>query len=179
MPAWWRGSRRSWHRSWRPCSAKCACGSALPGCRAGRSRTVSAPSSDGRQHEELIGGLAVGAARRVAVLCSIFVAAPAMGELAVHVNRVALEADGPKSALVESDKAGATGGFTVLRDGKTVLVAPLVPQPDLAEWGASKHYYLPDFSQLNEPGRYHVRARVGEGHRQSTQTGVACHYMFE
>jgi len=66
-----------------------------------------------------------------AVLCSIFVAAPAMADLAVHVNRVALEADGPKSALVESDKAGATGEFTVLRDGKTVLVAPLVAQPDL------------------------------------------------
>jgi hypothetical protein len=92
----------------------------------------------------------------VAVLCSIFVAAPAMADLAVHVNRVALEADGPKSALIESDKAGATGEFTILKDGKTVLVAPLVPQPDLAEWGASKHYYLADFSPLTEPGRYRV-----------------------
>jgi hypothetical protein len=106
-------------------------------------------------------------------------APPAMAELKVHVNRVALEADGPKSALVESDQAGASGEFTVLRDGKPVLEAPLVAQPDLAEWGASRHYYLADFSQLVQPGRYRVRARVGEERAQSTEIVVTSDALFK
>jgi len=131
--------------------------SALPGCRAGRSRTVSAPSSDGRRQEELIGGLAVGAARGVAVLCSIFVAAPAMADLAVHVNRVALEADGPKSALVESDKAGATGEFTVpagRQDGPGGTAGRATRPGGV---GRLEALLSADFSQLTEPGRYRVR----------------------
>jgi len=114
----------------------------------------------------------------LAVLGSMIVATPALAELKVHVNRVALEATGPKSALVESDKAGATGEFTVLRDGKPVLVAPLLAQPDLAEWGASKHYYLADFSTLTDPGRYRVRARIGEERSQSTEIVVARDALF-
>jgi len=171
VPAWWRASRRSL----RPCSVKCACGRDLPKCLAGRSRTVFAPSSDGlsRPRGEREGSLPMRAALAAAILCSLMAAAPAMAELRVHVNRVALEAGGPKSALIESDKAGASGEFTILRDGQPVLSAPLVAQPDLAEWGASKHYYLADFSRLTDPGRYRVRVRIGEERAQSTEIVVA------
>jgi hypothetical protein len=119
------------------------------------------------------------AARPLVVVVLMFAASPAMAELKVHVNRVALEADGPKSALVESDQAGASGEFTVLRDGKPVLVAPLVALPDLAEWGASKHYYLAEFSKLRDPGRYRVRARMGEARQQSTEIVVARDALFK
>jgi len=119
------------------------------------------------------------AALAAAVLGSLMAAAPARTELRVHVNRVALEAGGPKSALIESDKAGASGEFTILRDGQPVLSAPLVAQPDLAEWGASKHYYLADFSRLTDPGRYRVRARIGEERAQSTEIVVARDALFK
>jgi ribosomal protein S7 len=51
-------------------------------------------------------------------------------DLKVHVNRVALEAIGPKSAIVESNVTLADGRFSVLVNGERRLSAALKPLPD-------------------------------------------------
>ena len=79
--------------------------------------------------------------------------------LKVLVNRVALEAIGPKSAIVESNVTLADGRFSVLVNGERRLSAALKPLPDFPDWGKDRHYYLADFSSLTETGRYLVRAQ--------------------
>lgn len=86
---------------------------------------------------------------------------PAGPSLSVHVNRVALEAGGPKSAVIESNEPLTGGTFTVLRDGTPELTAPLVALPQFEEWGIARYFYKADFSALTAPGRYIVRARDG------------------
>ena len=55
-------------------------------------------------------------------------------QIGVHVNRVALEAHGPKSAIIETDKTSLPGQFIVLNNGHAVLTAPLKPIAPLPEW---------------------------------------------
>ena len=95
------------------------------------------------------------------VTAALAAPSPQGAYLTIHVNRVALETDGPKSAIVESNHALSGGEFTVLHDGETRMRAPLKPLPDFTEWGENKHYYLADFSALRHSGRYIVRANDG------------------
>ena len=106
--------------------------------------------------------------RALALLAAMLVATTARAAptpegpaINLHVNRVALEAAGPKSAIIEATVPLKAGTYTVLRDGEPVLNAPLTALPAFDEWGVGKHYYLADFSNLSTPGRYMVRAQDG------------------
>lgn len=100
------------------------------------------------------------AAFTMITISSAFAAPSPLGPtLELHVNRVALEAAGPKAAVISSNVPLQRGSFTVLRDGAPELTAPLVALPHFDEWGVSRYYYQADFSALTKPGRYIVRAR--------------------
>ena len=88
--------------------------------------------------------------------------------LKVLVNRVALEAIGPKSAIV----------FSVLVNGERRLSAALKPLPDFPDWGKDRHYYLADFSSLTETGRYLVRAQDGTVRAASGTISVGKDALF-
>src|SRR5688500_17831623 len=81
-------------------------------------------------------------------------AAPA---LLVHVNQVALERTGPKSAVVEYGGSRSSGRFTVLKDGTAVQSGALVPLPEFNEWGSRRRYFKADFSSLTANGTYQVQ----------------------
>ena len=98
--------------------------------------------------------------------------------LKVHVNRVALEAIGPKSAIVESNVTLTDGRFSILVNGERRLSAALKPLPDFPDWGKGRHYYLADFSSLTETGRYLVRTQDGTVRAASGTIAVGKDALF-
>lgn len=86
-------------------------------------------------------------------------AAPA---LLVHVNQVALERAGPKSAIVEYGGSSSSGRFTVLKDGAEALNGELLALPDFTEWGDNRKYFKADFSSLSANGTYRLQVALGE-----------------
>src|SRR5215204_3495616 len=81
-------------------------------------------------------------------------AAPA---LLVHVNQVALERTGPKSAVVEYGGSRTSGRFTVLKDGVAVASGELVALPELTEWSGNRKYFKAEFSSLSINGTYQLQ----------------------
>src|SRR6185503_21337347 len=72
----------------------------------------------------------------------------------VQVNQVALEASGPKGAVVEYTGKLTGGRYTIVKDGKPVQSGTLTALPQFTEWGAGKKYFAIDFSSAQVAGRY-------------------------
>jgi hypothetical protein len=97
----------------------------------------------------------------------------------VHVNQVALERRGPKSAIVEYPGAAKSGTFVVVRsDGTTALSGDLQPLPAFAEWGSGKQYFKADFSALTVNGRYLLQVDIGTDHARSAPVQIADDALF-
>jgi hypothetical protein len=102
-------------------------------------------------------------------------AAPA---LLVHVNQVALERAGPKSAVVEYGGSRSSGRFTVLKDGVAVHSGDLVRLPEFTEWSGNKKYFKADFSSLSAKGTYQLEVTLGEDAAKSAAFVVADNATF-
>jgi hypothetical protein len=97
----------------------------------------------------------------------------------VQLNQVALEAEGPKSAVVEVSGGDATSGrFTVLRGDEAVQSGDLVALPAFSEWGDARRYFKADFSSLSTPGRYRIEAIVGSDKGQSAPVDIVSRALF-
>lgn len=102
-------------------------------------------------------------------------AAPA---LLVHVNQVALERTGPKSAVVEYGGSRSSGTFTVLKDGRPIQSGALVPLPEFVEWGKGRKYFKADFSSLATNGTYQLQVALGDDTAKSASFIVADNATF-
>jgi hypothetical protein len=102
-------------------------------------------------------------------------AAPA---LLVHVNQVALERTGPKSAIVEYDGPRSSGQFTVLKNGAAVQTGELFALPEFTEWRAGWKYFKADFSTLTVNGTYQLQVALGEDTGKSAEFVVADNAAF-
>ncbi|HJT16477.1 MAG TPA: glycoside hydrolase family 9 protein, partial [Thermoanaerobaculia bacterium] len=72
--------------------------------------------------------------------------------IAIAVNQVAYPAAAPKLAMI----TGGAPSFSLTRDGKTVLEAPLsAPQLDA---NSGDRVQIADFASITEPGNYELRA---------------------
>ena len=98
--------------------------------------------------------------------------------LLVHVNQVALERSGPKSAIVEYGGSAASGRFAVLSNGSTVQSGELTALPEFTEWGAGKRYFEADFSSLVANGTYQLEVRVGDRSARSPSFTVLDNAIF-
>jgi hypothetical protein len=103
---------------------------------------------------------------------------PAPDPLAVHVNQVALERTGPKTAIVEYTGTASAGEFAVLKNGTPVRSGALVPLPSFTEWGSGRKYFEADFSSLAAEGTYQVQARLGSDTSSSAEFKVADNATF-
>jgi len=100
--------------------------------------------------------------------------------LVVQLNQVALEAEGPKSAIVEAAGGDSTSGrFNVLRGDEIVQSGDLVALPRFSEWGEGRRYFKADFSSLTAPGRYRIEAVVGSDKAQSAAVDVVRQALFK
>lgn len=102
-------------------------------------------------------------------------AAPA---LLVHINQVALERTGPKSAVVEYGGARNSGKFTVLKDGVAVQSGELTALPEFTEWSGKRNYFKADFSSLLANGTYQLQVALGEDTARSAAFVVADNATF-
>lgn len=98
--------------------------------------------------------------------------------LLVHVNQVALERAGPKSAIVEYAGSRSAGRFVVLKDGATVQSGSLAPLPEFSEWSGRKKYFKADFSSLTVNGTYRLAVTLGEDTSTSPPFVVADNATF-
>lgn len=97
----------------------------------------------------------------------------------VHVNQVAIERVGPKSAIVESAGPAQSGKFTVVKeDGKVALSGELRPLPRFTEWRDGVRYFKADFSSLASAGTYRVQVDLGGDRAQSAAFQVADNALF-
>jgi len=100
--------------------------------------------------------------------------------LVIQLNQVALEAEGPKSAIVEAAGGDSTSGrFNVLRGDEIVQSGDLVALPRFSEWGEGRRYFKADFSSLTAPGRYRIEAVVGSDKAQSAAVDVVRQALFK
>src|SRR5688500_19640893 len=98
--------------------------------------------------------------------------------LLVHVNQVALERAGPKSAMVEYGGSRHAGRFAVLKDGATMQSGSLTPLPEFSEWSGRKKYFKADFSSLTVNGTYRLAVTLGEDTSTSPPFVVADNATF-
>lgn len=75
-------------------------------------------------------------------------------DLGIHINQLAYDIKGTKSALVVSSNDTSLTDFVLRQNDETVWKGTLSLSPEFDEWGAGKHYYKADFSDFNRPGRY-------------------------
>ncbi len=97
----------------------------------------------------------------------------------VHVNQVALERSGPKSAIVEYAGQAQSGRFTVVKDdGTKAHSGELRPLAQFDEWGGGMRHFKADFSSLTVNGTYRVEVNVGNGRAQSASFQIADNAVF-
>src|SRR5688572_23682008 len=96
----------------------------------------------------------------------------------VHVNQVALERTGPKSAVVEYGGSRSSGRFTVLKDGVAVQSGELIALPEFTEWSRNRKYFKADFSSLTVNGKYQLQVALGDDTAKSPAFVVADNATF-
>jgi endoglucanase len=81
---------------------------------------------------------------------------PVSAQVYIRLNQAGYLPGDNKIAVAFSDKK-VMGIFKVtdLKSGQTVLEAPL-QKSEQKGWGNFKYYFMLDFSQVNEPGRYRI-----------------------
>jgi hypothetical protein len=104
--------------------------------------------------------------------------APAYPRVKLHVNQVALERTGPKSAIVQYTGPERSGRFTVLKDETPVQSGELVALPEFTEWGGGTKYFKADFSALAVSGNYRLMVAMGRETATSPPFTVADDAMF-
>ncbi len=76
----------------------------------------------------------------------------------IHINQVALERLGPKSAIVELPRGSLLRNVTVVNNaGKHVVTAQVRESDTFSEWAEEKSYFHVDFSQLTTSGNYRLK----------------------
>jgi Glycosyl hydrolase family 9/Cellulase N-terminal ig-like domain len=98
--------------------------------------------------------------------------------LLVHVNQVALERTGPKSAIVEYAGPADAGQFTVVKGDAAALSGKLQPLPQLTEWTGGKQYFRADFSSLAVSGTYQLEIVLGGSRALSAAFTIADNATF-
>ncbi|MBL9067297.1 MAG: glycoside hydrolase family 9 protein [Sphingopyxis sp.] len=115
----------------------------------------------------------------IAIGAALGWASPAAADsLKLHVNQVALERTGSKTAIVEYEGLAEAGGFTLLRDGKSVATGELARLPEFTEWGVGKRYFAADFSHVREPGAYAIEVSIGKTSARSPAFVLADGALF-
>lgn len=115
----------------------------------------------------------------IAIGAALGLASPASADsLKLHVNQVALERTGSKTAIVEYEGLAEAGGFTLLRDGKPVATGALERLPEFTEWGVGKRYFAADFSHVREPGAYAIEVSIGKTSARSPAFVLADGALF-
>ena len=99
-------------------------------------------------------------------------------ELKLFLNQVALDSEGPKSAVVQYTGTQTRGEFIVYQQAEPVLRGPLVARVDFGAWGGSGHYYSADFSALRMPGRYHLEVDIGDMEALSPDFTIGADALF-
>ena len=123
--------------------------------------------------------------RLIAVLAGTLVwALPGHAEeLRIHLNQVALERDGPKSAVVEylgdQKNPAASAQYTVLANELTALGGRLSAVSGFSAWGAGRQYLLADYSALRIPGTYRLKVAIGELEALSEPFTIADSAVFD
>jgi hypothetical protein len=110
--------------------------------------------------------------------CYAQAGARADSSLLVHVNQVALERSGPKSAVIEYAGSASSGTFKVLKDGTAVQSGALTALPSFTEWRAGKKYFNADFSALAVNGSYSIEATLGAEQARSPSFVVTDNATF-
>jgi len=114
----------------------------------------------------------------LAFVCCAQGSTRADSSLLVHVNQVALERTGPKTAIVEYAGQATAGTFAVVKGGTTVQSGTLAALPSFTEWREGKKYFKADFSSLATNGDYSVEVTLGEAHARSAPFAVADNATF-
>lgn len=102
------------------------------------------------------------------ILSGLFFSLSALSQPVIHVNQVAYDSRGPKTAVVAVDGGlPSPAGFTLqTTDGKVVFTGKLGKASQVAEWAAGTYYYPVDFSRFTSAGTFRVTVQV----RDSTYT---------
>lgn len=124
-----------------------------------------------------VGGSLPASAQESPPATTISIALPT-APLLVHLDQVALERHGPKSAIVESTGDATTGTYRILMDGKIVTQGALQPLPGFSAWGTGKRYFRVDFSGLARPGSYRVDVETGGQRAASAPVEVKDRALF-
>jgi hypothetical protein len=96
------------------------------------------------------------------LLCALFsICRPGLAQpdsIAIHINQVAFEAQGPKTAVISSGKplkAGTAFVITINDQHHQVIYAGSLSGPQqIADWAPGQYFYQADFSAVKKPGRY-------------------------
>lgn len=108
---------------------------------------------------------------------TVAIALPA-APLLVQLDQVALERNGPKSAIVEFTGNAVAGTYAVRIDGKVAARGTLQALPAFTEWAQGKRYFRADFSGLKRVGRYQVDVVVDGRRARSAPVTVKDRALF-
>ncbi|MDT9000123.1 glycoside hydrolase family 9 protein [Paucibacter sp. APW11] len=114
-----------------------------------------------------------------AALTTVSVSLPS-APLQLHLNQVALDRLGPKTALVEyrGDADGGLGRYRIHRDGQLVASGALQALPPFEAWGSGRRYFAIDFSEQQRPGSYRVEVEIGGQRVRSAPVRVQDQALF-
>ena len=112
---------------------------------------------------------------------------PKKNEINIHLNQVALELNGPKSAVISASESLELSrvSFSVLSSDGVVFKGALSKQAKFNQWqGAHNtsepiHYYLADFSALSKEGSYSLQLNYQDKKIQSSQFVIAKQALFK
>lgn len=101
-------------------------------------------------------------------------------EAAIHINQVALEAVGPKVAVLELQGGGEASTFRLIDEaGEVVFTGPLEPSAEFSEWGTGRQYFSADFTSFQGSGSYRIEAETSEGVLRSAPVFIGEDALFK
>ena len=81
----------------------------------------------------------------------------------IYINQIAFDLNGPKTALIGSDKPlPKSASFTIINTttAKTVSGGTLGTAQQIADWAPGKNFYKVDFSSFNQSGKYQLNVII-------------------
>jgi hypothetical protein len=97
------------------------------------------------------------------IIIGILFSLRVFSQTVIHVNQVAYDSRGPKTAVISTNKllqASITFSLEDTVTGKAVYTGKTAPGAQVAEWFPGKYYYRADFSGYRNPGKFRITARV-------------------
>ncbi|MXV16458.1 glycoside hydrolase family 9 protein [Hufsiella ginkgonis] len=119
---------------------------------------------------------------RSVILPGLFLLLPAVSaaQPAIYVNQVALDAAGPKMAVIRLDSPAPskpTFSLISLTGNKTVLTAPCEQATTIGDWAPGKYYYRANFSAFTKTGKYVVSTTSGGKEYRSEPFEISAHAL--